>query len=272
MAKKWTFTILAPLLLVTTVRAQSASGHFHWVKGKNIYYRVEQTTKVTEVVSGKKTETGSRLNLVKRWEVQDVDKDTATVRLTITAMRHEQQRPNGEVLRFDSTNPDKSTPEMREQMGKYIGQTLAILKVDGQGKVLEVIKGSTNQYESDPPFVLRLPAQPLTMGQAWERFYQITLDPPLGTGEKIPSLQKYQVIALAKDMATIRMHTDLKMPGALSAQMPLLQKQPEGQIVFNISAGRVQSVDFHIEKELQGHQGEGSSYRFVSSYKEQYAE
>jgi hypothetical protein len=51
-----------------------------------------------------------------------------------------------------------------------------------------------------------------------------------------------------------------------------MQKQPEGEIVFNISAGRVQTVNLHIEKEIQGHQGEGSSYRFVSSYKEQYAE
>ena len=272
MAQKWILTILAPLVLMSAVRAQSTSGHFHWVKGKTIYYRVEQTTKVTEVVGGKKTETGSKLNLVKRWEVQDVDAKGATVRLSITAMRHEQHRPNGEILRFDSTNPEKSTPEMREQMGKYIGQTLAILRVDGQGKVLEVIKGSANQYESDPPFVLRLPANPLTLGQAWERSYQITLEPPLGTGEKIPSLQKYQVIALANGLATIRLTTDLKMPGALSEQMPLLQKQPAGQIVFNVQAGRVQSVDLHIEKELQGHQGEGSSYRFVSTYKEQYAE
>ncbi len=272
MARKWLLTIMASLVLVVFTRAQSNSGHFHWVKGQVLHFRVEQTTKVTEVVGGKKVETGSRLNLVKRWEVQEVDKGAATVRLSVTAMRHEQQRPNGEVLRFDSTNPDKNTPELREQMGKYIGQTLAILRVDGQGKVLEVLKGSANQYESDPPFVLRLPVEPLALGQAWERSYQITLDPPVGTGEKIPSLQKYQVTDLANGLATIRMSTDLKMPGAVSERVPLLQKQPAGTIVFNIQAGRIQSVDLHIEKELQGHQGEGSSYRFVSSYKEQYAE
>ena len=272
MARYWLLTVLAPLVLVTGSSAQSTSGHFHWVKGQVLHFRVEQTTKVSEVIGGKKAETGFKLNLVKRWEVQEVDQGAATVKLSITAMRHEQQRPNGEVLRFDSTNPDKCTPELREQMGKYIGQTLAILKVDGQGKVLEVIKGSANQYESDPPFVLRLPAEPLLVGTAWERTYQITLDPPLGTGEKIASRQKYQVTALANGLATIRMNTDLKMPTAISERMPLLQKQPEGEIVFNIQAGRVQSVDLHIDKELQNHQGEGSSYRFVSSYKEQYAE
>ena len=224
------------------------------------------------MVGGKKTESGSRLNLVKRWDVQEVKDGTATVRLSVTAMRHEQQRPNGEILRFDSTNPEKGTPELREQMSKYIGQTLAILRVDGQGKVLEVIKGSANQYESDPPFVLRLPTQPLALGQAWERSYQITLEPPLGAGEKIPCLQKYQVTSLANGLATIHMSTDLKMPAAVSERMPLLQKQPAGEIVFNIQAGRVQTVNLQIDKTLQGHQGEGSSYHFVSSYKEQYAE
>lgn len=272
MARKWILTVLVPLILVAASRAQSLSGHFHWSKGQVLHFRVEQITKVTEVAGGKKVDTASKLNLVKRWEVKEVDQGTATVQLSITAMRHEQQRPNGEILRYDSTNPDKSTPELREQMSKYIGQTLAILRVDGQGKVLEVLKGSANQYESDPPFVLRLPAQSLALGQAWERSYQITLDPPLGTGEKVPSLQKYQVTALANGLATIRMHTDLKLPGAIAERIPLLQKQPEGEIVFNIPAGRVQTVNLHIEKELQGHQGEGSSYRFVSTYKEQYAE
>jgi hypothetical protein len=274
MAHKWLFTTFASLVLAAGARAQSPSGHFHWVKGKAIYFRVEQITKVTEVIGGKKTESGSKLNLVKRWDVQEVDQGTATVRLSMTAMRHEQQRPNGEILRFDSTNPDKSTPELREQMSKFIGQTLAILRVDGQGKVLEVIKGSANQYESDPPFVLRLPTQNLALRLGWERSYTITLDPPLGTGEKIPCLQKYTVTAINEQngLATIRMSTELKMPAAVAERMPLLQKQAAGEIVFNIQAGRVQTVNLQIDKTLQGHQGEGSSYHFVSSYKEQYAE
>ena len=39
------------------------------------------------------------------------------------AMRNEQKRANGETLLFDSQDLDKSTPELREQMSKYIGQT-----------------------------------------------------------------------------------------------------------------------------------------------------
>ena len=53
-------------------------------------------------------------------------------------------------------------------------------------------------------------------------------------------------------------------------QVTLLQQQPEGEIVFNVQAGRLHSTRLMIDKELQGHQGEGSTYRFKSTYTEQY--
>ena len=52
MARKWILTILAPLVLVPVARTQSTAGHFHWVKGQVLHFRVEQITKVTEVAGG----------------------------------------------------------------------------------------------------------------------------------------------------------------------------------------------------------------------------
>ena len=52
---------------------------------------------------------------------------------------------NGDTLLFDSQNLDKSTPELREQMKKYIGSTLAIVRVDGHGRVHEVKQGSRRE-------------------------------------------------------------------------------------------------------------------------------
>src|SRR5207244_10606782 len=102
--------------------------------------------------------------------------------------------PSGEVLLFDSNYTDKSTPQLRQQMSRYLGQTLAVLRVDSQGKVLEVKEskfGPPTRFESEPPFVGVLPLEGPTTGQTWERAYQITLAPPLGTGEKFPAVQKY---------------------------------------------------------------------------------
>jgi hypothetical protein len=255
------------------VFGQSASWRFHWGKGQIMTYRVEHLTTVTELENGKKMEVTSRLNLLKRWQVQDVDSQgNADISLTLAAMRNEQVRPGGEVLLFDSEHPDKSTPELRAQMGKFIGQTLAVFKIDLHGKVISVSKGSAASYDSEPPFVLHLPLQVPAAGHAWERPYQVALDPPFGTGEKYQGVQKYQVSKLDGGLAHLHLTTTLKLPEPAADRVPLLQKLPQGEIVFNVSQGRLQSADLHIDQQVQGHLGAGSSYRLVSRYREEIVE
>ncbi len=59
-------------------------------------------------------------------------------------------------------------------------------------------------------------------------------------------------------------------PEALADQTALFQTQPEGEVVFDPQAGLMHSANLHIDKEVKGQQGEGSSYHFRSIYKEQY--
>jgi hypothetical protein len=53
--------------------------------------------------------------------------------------------------------------------------------------------------------------------------------------------------------------------------VPLLQWLPEGEMVFDVQAGILRSATLKIDKELTGHQGEGSSYHFQSVYTAEYA-
>ncbi len=267
------FACLACLIGFIGSTAQAGPWSFQWQKGQVLSYKVEHITTVTEVLAGNNTEMTSRLNLVKRWQVEAVDQGIATVRLTLAAMRNEQTRPNGEVLLFDSANPDTGTPELRAQLTKFIGKTLAVLRVDQHGKVIEVVQGSAAQFETDPPFVLRLPADELKEGQTWQRLYQIALNPPFGTGEKYQAIQQYQVMKLANGHATMSLSTTIKeLPKSPAEQLPLLQKQPQGEIVFDIASGKVRQARLNIDREIRGHQGEGSSYHFVSRYTEQLVE
>jgi len=267
--------VVCLLIVAATISAQpTADWRFQWQTGQFLYYRVEHTTDVAEVVGGNKVETKSKVNLVKRWEVASVDaQGTATLKMSITVMRNEQTKPNGEVAMFDSRTPDKSTPELREQLGKFIGQTLAVIRVDKQGHVVEVKEGASNRYEAEPPFALVLPAAPVQPGQSWNRDYAITLDPPQGGAGKHAAKQKLVCTALNGGLATISLTTQLaKLPDNKAEQMPLVQKMPEGEIVFDLQRGRLHSARLVIDREIVGHQGEGSSYRFQSTYSEQYAE
>jgi hypothetical protein len=255
--------------------ASAQAPRFRWQTGQVLTYRTEHNTVASYVMGDNKSETRTRVQSVKRWQVMGVDDaGVATLRLSLTALFFETQPPQGDPLRFDSANPDKSTPELRKQYENYVGQPLVVIRIDPQGKVVEVKEArpgfaSAAKFESDPAFRLWLPAEPLKADLNWERAYQITLEPPQGTGEKYAAVQRYKCKGIADNQATVALTTEVQNgPAAAEDQIPLWQMQPEGEIVFDVSAGRMQKATLRIDKEAKT---EGGSTRFQSVYVEEYA-
>ena len=274
-ARCLSLTVAAALLAAATVSAQTTPAKFHWQVGQVLNYKVEQTTNESEMVGGNKLESTMKLSEVKRWQVLAVDASgIATVQQSLTSLRIEKTDAGSTVV-FDSAHPDKSDPGMNEQLKKYVGTPLATLRVDPQGKVVEVKESKyapASRYENELPFSIILPPAGVQAGQSWQRTYQVTLEPPLGTNEKCPAVQKYTCKTVADGAATIAVTTELKAPPEAAAdRAALVQFLPEGEIVFDLKAGRLRSASLRIDKELKGHQGEGSSYHYVRTYSEQYA-
>lgn len=264
--------LLAAILLIaaaSTADAQTA-WRFRWTKGETLTTKVDHVTAVTETIGGKKSEITSKLNIVKRWRVVDVDeKGNATLEQSLASLRNEQTRPGGDVLLFDSTNLDKSTPELKG-MAKFINVPVAVIKVDAIGRVLEVTQGPKNKYEAEPPFAFVLPGQPVQPGQAWTRPFHIVLEPPLGTGEKYLADQVVKLLSVEGGKATLSLTTTLKNPPETPGERaPLLQKEMQGQVVFDTAKGQIERVQLTVDRTVEKHQGEGSSYRFASNYIEQ---
>jgi hypothetical protein len=276
MVRAGLLTLAIGLLIPATAPAQAAAWQLRCPPGQSIRYRVEQVTSATEVIGGNQTATTTKLNLVKCWKNLGPEAGKAGNRLVLSlaALRIETTKADGRVLLFDSTDLEKSTPELRKELEKLIGQPLATLRLDGTGKVLEILEskfGPASRFESELPFTLQLPGGVGKLGQSWERAYQVTLAPPQGTGEKYDAVQKYECKAIRDGKATIGLTTIIKkMPESLLDQVPLLQSQPNGEVIFDIGAGRLHSARLKIDKELKNHHGEGSSYRFQSLYSEEY--
>ena len=266
----WMLALSIGLAVVNAAAAQDTPWRFQWSKGQTLNYRTNHSTTVNEVVDGNKVETTSKLTLVKQWKVADVDAGgVATLHLSLLALRTENTKPNGEKLLFDSADLEQSTAELR-QMKEHLGKTLAIVRIDGYGRIHEVKLGSVAKYEAEPPFALVLPAAALKEGQAWVRKYNVTLEPPQGTGETYQAQQTYACAKIAGGMATVGVTTEFKtLPDNVLDRLPLLQKEANGQAVFDINAGRLQRVQFSIDKTVPNHQGQGSSYHFVSTYVEE---
>lgn len=264
------------LTLGPGVRAQAPAWRFQWKSGQVLTYRVEESIKAVEEVEGTKAEASTKINMTKRWQVLAVDAaGVGTIQLSLTALRQE-TNTGDEPLIFDSAKPEQSNPQLREQLTKWIGIPLAVLRIDARGQVIEVKEskqGKGTRYESEPPFVLVLATDGgKSAGQSWERSYQVTLEPPQGTGEKFPAVQKYTCKASDGKTASISLATTLAtLPPAVADRMPLLPFLIEGEVIFDAAAGRMHSARLNIDQELKGHQSEGSSYRLIRTYKEELA-
>jgi hypothetical protein len=261
------------VMLALSQAPARADGWLRWAPGQVLVYRGEHDIQAIETVGVDNSTTKSRLSVTKRWQVASVDAaGVATVQLTLLRLRTEITRPDGEVLVFDSADP--KTPESKDQFARYVGPVLAVLRVDSRGKVVEVKEskfGPASRFESELPFVAALPDGDLKSGTAWERAYQITLEPPQGTGEKYAALQRYRCTGVAGSLVTISVSTELKAPPeAPGDRVPLVQSLPVGEVIFDVRAGRLHSASLKVDQEVKGHQGEGSNYHFTSSYTEQY--
>jgi hypothetical protein len=271
---------IAGAALVTSPARARDEARLLWKSGQVLVYRVEHDIQVSEVVGTEKSASKSRLSVTKRWQVADVDTSgVATLQLTLLRLRSETTRPDGEVLIFDSADPKPA--EGLAQLSRYVGPVLAVLRVDATGKVVEVKEskfGPASRYQSELPFVGMLPTSAaLKSGTTWDRSYEITVEPPQGTGEKYPTVQHYRCTGVAGSLVTVALTTELKsQPEAAGDRVPLAQSLPAGEIVYDVRAGRMHSANLKVDQEVKGFQevkgqpAVESSYHFVSSYSEQY--
>ena len=270
--KKFVFAAVVIGLFVGQASAQNA-WQFRWQKDQTLNYRVRHVTSVTEIVQGNKIETSSQLDIAKRWRVVEVDaQGGALLEQSIVALRNQQKRPGGDTLLFDSTDPEKSTPELRG-MSKFLNTPIAVIRIDGFGQVGEVTQGAKNKFDAEPPFVVIVPKAIAAERQAWVRPFTLKLEPPLGNGEKHDFEQKISCAKIAAGKAQLAVTIQLKAPPeSAAAQVPLLQKQMQGQVVFDLERGLMLRAELAVDRTVEGHQGNGSSYRFASSYLEEYVE
>lgn len=272
--------IMAVLLgLFTAGTVVAEAPRFAWKAGDVFAYRVRHTTTVAEVLQDPETQTETanqtvtKLDLVKRWQVTDVDANgVATLSMSVTSLRMETLPSGREPIIYDSTAPNASDATLREEMDKYLNKELTVVRVDSRGQLVEVKQtefGSAARLTADLPFKVVLPEAEVTEGQTWTRDYPIVLEPPQGAGESYDTVQTYTAKPTLGALMVVGVTTALKQPPLSVAELiPILPLLPEGDLFFHPATGRYQGARLKVEKQLDNHQGVGSRYRFESSYAE----
>lgn len=253
--------------------AANPPARFKWQANQTLTYKVTQLTTVRETTLDEKTEkpvvteVKTNLTLVKKWAVKAVEPNgVATLEMTITEMKSEFRRPDGTSLVTDSAKPEDA-----KQMAGYLNVPVVTVRVDPQGKLVEVkeAKAGGSRLQAELPFRVVLPDAGPTAGQAWDRTFAMKLDPPHGTGESYEFTQMYTHAAAKDGLLTIGVETTLKAPPKTAAErVPLVPMLWGGEVYFNTVSGKLHAARLKAKAELPNYQGEGTKFEYESTYTE----
>jgi|GEM_PF-4842452 len=267
---------LISLVSVHDVRAQDGVAAFRWQKDQVFRYKVDHKTVAKDTRGQVENEVQTQINLIREWKVLEVDaKGRAKIQLKLLALKSATKRPDGEVLQFDSEKPDDATPQLRDQLARFIGEPVAFLEVDSLGKVERVIEnrfGSSSRFETDPPFGVVLPGTAIKNGDSWVRtvhFTPVGSNLPVPGGGNLEARVKTTCAAATASSLTLRTAAQIgKQPEGIPERISLLQYFPDTEVVLDAPGVPPKLIVSKIDRSLKYGEKEESLYRLVSEYRE----
>lgn len=276
------FSLVLLASLAGAAPAQTAL-RFKWTAGEQLAFNVSHDTTVAETAPLQKDTkpetltTTTKLTIAKRWDVKEVDAaGTATMTLTITAMKQEITKPivgkDGKIA-IDTITMDSATPDGTKEMAEYLNKPIVTAKIDARGNVSEAKAlggdAAVTRLQAELPFRVALPEQAVAANATWNRTFTVKLDPPLGTGESHEAKQTYTFRGVNSGYAVIGVATAFKNPPAAAAELqPLLPWVWEGDVFVHAEKGRYAGAKLAAKKTINNHQGEGTKFVFESTYTE----
>ncbi|MGB8854931.1 MAG: hypothetical protein WCC69_15365 [Pirellulales bacterium] len=206
----------------------------------------------------------------KTWRVVSVDDaGRATLEHSVDDVTMTSRTSDRGEVRW-SSGSDAPPPPGYEAVRPSLGVPLSRLVVDRAGRVVE-----RQELRPSPPsstgdlVVVPLPDGPVAPGAEWTIPQEVVVEVPNGPRKLVRTRLRYRLDTVADGIATIRVDTTVLTPiddPRLEAR--LLERIWDGEIRFDIDAGRVISRRTGIDRRVVGFGGPESSVRYKASLEE----
>lgn len=201
----------------------------------------------------------------------------ATLRLTVDRARLA-PTSNGKELPQLDTAAAVPVPLEYAEIARAVGEPLAEIRVDARGAYIDgkpllgaealaaIAKGETGGDAVTRNFLIPLPEEPAAVGHRWDQRFEGRVS--LG-GENLKRSvtlrRRFKLVAVEGDLATISVRTTvltpLRDPQALTQ---LATREPRGEIVFDVAAGRLVSHRSWADGQVLGFAGANSLFKATS--------
>ena len=244
---------------------------YRFAKGEMIRWKVRHLGTTEATVRGATQTSKMRAISTKQWEVTDVDSQgNATFVYTVTDVDMWQKISGRPEVRYNSET-DKSPPSEYVQVAKSVGVPIATVSVTPSGKVLQRNKAPTQTHSGLGNIIMPLPVEPVRIGASWHVSNEIRVrSDKTGRAERVKTRIVYTLDEVKTGLATINVRTELVTPvddPAIKSQ--LVQQLTNGEIEFDLDAGRIYSQQIDWDETVVGFSGDNSVMKYLAHFTEE---
>jgi hypothetical protein len=234
----------------------------------DVTHRASIRSTIDQTTQAAQTKTDS----VKLWKITDVlPNGDIELMNVVERVRMVNQLPDRDPTEYDSTR-DTTPPPGFEDAARAVGVPLSVLRITPRGHIVSRdVKVRQQSVEQDAPVVLRLPNKPVTIGETWDDPFDVKVTQENGGTKLIQTRRRHKITAVSNGVAAIQVTYQVLSPIDAIAECQLVQRLMDGEVKFDIEAGRIVSQQMDIDKRILGFAGPTSSMHYVMRMEEKLA-
>ncbi len=244
---------------------------YKFTAGESITWKVRHLGTTEATVRGNTQTSKMRALSTKQWQVTDVDDEGNTTFVYSVANVDMWQKISGRPEVSYNSETDKTPPREYLQVAKSVGVPIATVKVSPSGKVIERDKAPVQANSGLGEIIMPLPVEPVKAGESWHVANEIRVRTEKnGRVERIKTRLVYTLQAVKTGVATISVRTEIVTPvDDPSIKSQLVQQLTNGEVKFDVDAGRVLSQHVDWDETVVGFSGDDSLMKYLARFTEE---
>ena len=230
-----------------------------------VVHRVSVETTIDDVTQQNR----SHSRAIRQWHIVQSDNDRMTIEYAIPSVNMWSESSPHRAVRYNSET-DTDVPPPYAAVAAMVGRPLATLQVDTHGNVIE-----RSEEESETDFgtggmLVPLPSEPIQVGTEWAHPAAVRVRLTDGKYKTMKTRHLYRLEKVASGVAVISVRNQVLTPVPdARVQSQLLQKLTDGEIRFDIDAGRIVSKKWTWDESIVGFSGAASQMKYLAELTEQ---
>ncbi len=237
--------------------------------GEVLRYSVKHATNIRTTIEGTSQEAESQSESIKAWKVTDVlPSGVMEFVHVVEVVRMSNRVPNRAVTQYDSES-DKTPPPGFEQAARAVGVPLSLIRIKPSGQIVHrEVKHPQPESSEDLPIIMRLPDDPIAVGEQWDFTYDVEVERKSGTKLQVRTRRVCTLQSVGGGIAMIGVDYQILTPVSAFVESQLVERVTKGTVRFDMQRGRVISQKFEADKRVLGFAGDTSSMHYVSRLEE----